>query len=155
MPNFNTFNINEVLLGKVLTAKKYGDIDHNSKDKSEARDIYRKWLEKETEKEKSVYHLFLERVTGKKLLRYIDDQGRPKFMEYRPLDTYQPEIKIESTVERPIDFGSDLFGWLKSIHDERKEIEMKEMLDKKITQEQEQSSKKVIEFVNRRMLGVV
>lgn len=120
MPKFNTFNINEELLGKVIKSKK-NDCILSEEELKEAKEIYTKFKNKE--ERKSLLHLLLEKVTNKKLKKFRDSNNMVRFREEEASTEYVPVKQLKSTVQRPMEFGDDLFGWIEYIQAERKRIE--------------------------------
>jgi hypothetical protein len=149
MPNFNNFNINEDLLGRVLKSKKNDCILSNDEEK-ESRDIYHKYCNRS--EKKSITHLLYEILTKKKLVKFTDSNNVKRYRVSGSNEEYIPVKQILSTFPRPMEFGDDLFGWIKYIQSERKRIEEERIQTKNINILQNEMSKVYSTFIQSRMM---
>jgi hypothetical protein len=120
MPNFNNFNINEDLLGRILKSKKNDCILSDIEEK-ESKDIYHKYNHQQ--EKKSITHLLYEKLINKKLVKFTDSNRMKRYRVSNGDEEYVPVKKLRSTFPRPMEFGDDLFDWLKYIKSEHKRIE--------------------------------
>lgn len=109
MPIFNKFRINEDLLGRVMASKKNDDLVFISEaEKTTIRKLYNQSMDKN----KSFNHRLIELIIGKRLVKYIGSKGQVRYKLFNPNDEYIPELKIEKTIARPIDFKNNVYRWL-------------------------------------------
>ncbi|GIV43878.1 MAG: hypothetical protein KatS3mg035_1001 [Bacteroidia bacterium] len=152
MPDFNTLHINEDLLGKVISAKKKGETTFNHEEAREVKNLYNEYLKKQ--ETKTIGHIIREFFLGKKLAKFKGSDGFFYYREKKESDEYVPILKIEKTTERPIDFKGNLFRWLVCIKAERKRLENEVKKENKTTTQQIENAKRVINFINNRMLKI-
>jgi hypothetical protein len=120
MPIFNKFRINEDLLGRVMASKKNDDLVFISEgDKNLIRNLYNESLDQN----KTFKHKAIELIVGKKLIKYKDNKGYTRYKLFNPNDEYIPELKIEKTVARPVDFKNNISRWIWYIRASNKRIE--------------------------------
>jgi len=121
MPIFNKFRINEDLLGRVMASKKSDDLMFVSQvDKNLIRNLYNESMEQN----KTFTHKAYELLIGKKLVKYTGSKGQVRYKLFNPKDEYIPELKIERTVTRPVDFKNNISRWIWYIRASNKRMEM-------------------------------
>jgi len=151
MPNFNTFNINEELLGKVIKSKK-NDCILSEEELKKAKETYKKY--KNEQEAKSIIHILFEKVTKKKLKKFIDSNNMTRYRAEDLDAEYVPVKQIKSTIQRPMEFGDDLFGWLEYIQAERKRIEEERIKAKNDDIYLKDLSEVYSKFIQKRMMVI-
>lgn len=133
MPHFNEFRINEVLLGEVLLNKRKSLDSLHIEEDEEAINFLVSLEEEKRQKSKSIFVMFLEKITQKNLVSFTDSNGDKTIREYMPtFKREKPIVKLAKTIERPLDFGDDVNEWRNYIHeenirDEERQIEKEKM----------------------------
>ena len=118
MPDFNTFRTNEMLLGKVLVARKNVDLSATDDEQMEVRKFINELEEKKRNENSSLYLRFISFLTGKKYIQLKDIFGQKIIREVNDEVELKPELRISLTIERQIDFGDDVNEWRKYVHEE-------------------------------------
>jgi hypothetical protein len=121
MPIFNRFRINEELLGRVMASKKNDDLVFVS---DGDKRLIKKLYNESTEQNKTFKHKAYELLIGKKLVKYTSNKGQVRYKLFNPKDEYIPELKIERTVTRPVDFKNNISRWIWYIRASNKRMEM-------------------------------
>jgi len=120
MPIFNKFRINEDLLGRVMASKKNDDLIFISEvDKTLIKSLYNESVDQN----KSFKHRAIELIIGKKLVKYTGNKGQVRYKLFNPNDEYIPELKLEKTVARPVDFKNNISRWIWYIRASNKRME--------------------------------
>lgn len=109
MPIFNTFRINEELLGRVMASKKNDDLVFISE---EEKATIKKLYSESVDNHKSFKQKVIELVIGKKLVKYVGNKGQVRYKLFNPNDEYIPSLKIGKTTDRPLDFKNNIYRWL-------------------------------------------
>ena len=119
MPYFNEFRMNELLLGKIIVAKKTSNFGNNSEDDEEVKQFLSELEEQKREASKKIVIRVMEKITGKKLVSFKNNIGQKSIREYDPnLSRIKPEIKLSHTIQPSIDFEDNINEWRTYIHDE-------------------------------------
>jgi hypothetical protein len=154
MPDFNTFRINELLLGKVLVARQRVDFSITESEQLEVRQFLQELEEKKRDEKSTVFLRFIGFLTGKKYIQLRDNFGQRIVREVNSEIELKPELRISLTIERQIDFGDDVNEWRKYVHEENIRTEQR-IIDKKIHSE----NRKILidaysEIINKKMMKI-
>ena len=119
MPYFNEFRMNELLLGKIIVAKKTSNFGNNSEDDEEVKQFLSELEEQKRESSKKIVIRVMEKITGKKLVSFKNNIGQKSIREYDPsLTRIKPEIRLSHTIQPSISFDDNINEWRTYIHDE-------------------------------------
>jgi hypothetical protein len=109
MPHFNEFRMNKVLLGEIIVAKKNANFYNNIEDGLEVQQFLQDLEEVKRNKSKSIIVHVMEKITGKNLMEFQNDQGKKSVREYIPgTEVVKPTVKLSHTINPTIDFKDDI-----------------------------------------------
>lgn len=154
MPEFNTFRTNELLLGKVIVARKNFDLSASKEEQLEARKLLQELEEKNRIETSNLYLKFINFLTKKKYIQFKDRYGYKIIREFNSEVDLTPQLRISTTTERQIDFGDDVNAWRTYIHEEHIRSEQRKVEQQKNAKNRKSIVQAYSQIINNIMMRV-